>query len=859
MATGAERSLPGLPEPPARALLFTDERRGAAVFEAAGLAVTGDGGATWRLATEAVPYDALRVRGLRRRGGEVRAFADADGPDGAVDIGGARLGADEPEHPPAGEPPLLHWIRVTWRDPLEAAASSGFEWPAGGALVASHGLLARVDPRSGAVADLVDVARNTWAGACDVGRAGQTAWVACAMREDADARLFDPFGVMRLPLGEGPLAVARPVLVRNGEAELRVAPSGGAMLLAACSSEEAGSACVRQPDGRWRTIPLDLANRGAGPLADGRVAFLRGMYDGDTPPGRLDPPPPALGAPPPAAPPPAGAYLERLHIAVAGPDGEERPLAPVVFTPVRGYVRVQSRIEEDPDRTLRFVIEDGDGPFAVALPPGHDVAQARRVPDAVAARLHAGRGIAVGDGRVLASLDGGTTWSELPAPQGVLDAARSVAASYDDPDQLAVSEVGAKIGPMLRIGWGLPSPSPSPSPILSDSGSGSGSEEAGDVIPRGALEGPILAPRPPAPSAPEQVLACTSQGPVAGIPPLATWTQATDLFAAGHRAPQSPAEEHLRGVRRETSTWGSGRSGMLDTIASLDEEGPQGRGVAPKKWTVRWHDPTEIGGRVRSVSIPVPDGATFGTSLRFAAASGGHAVFALRSGGKVRLVRVAPSGAMDVAEVASELVPAGEVAFGDGRGEPLAWIREALLIVWLPGERPRVIARVGLHGVRVAGAPTSSGVPLVVGGADWFLFRTVPISPAGAPVPSLPLDGWTSLPSLSRRLDTLRACAPRSSGARIVLARPALRAEIDGAVETASQALYEVRIEGADACIAGVTAALVPDGRSPPPASGPRAASFVRADLVGKHAEGGERGLPPAKMTRMACALVARR
>src|SRR6185437_17124626 len=183
VATGAERSLPGLPDPPARALLFTDERRGAAVFEAVGLAVTGDGGATWRLATEAVPYDALRVGGLRRRGGEVRAFADADGPDGVVDIGGARLGAGEPERPPASEPPLLHWIRVTWRDPLEAAAASGFEWPAGGALVASHGLLARVDPRSGAVADLVDIARNTWAGACDVGRAGQTAWVACALRE----------------------------------------------------------------------------------------------------------------------------------------------------------------------------------------------------------------------------------------------------------------------------------------------------------------------------------------------------------------------------------------------------------------------------------------------------------------------------------------------------------------------------------------------------------------------------------------------------------------------------------------------------------------------------------------------------
>ena len=87
------------------------------------------------------------------------------------------------------------------------------------------------------------------------------------------------------------------------------------------------------------------------------------------------------------------------------------------------------------------------------------------------------------------------------------------------------------------------------------------------------------------------------------------------------------------------------------------------------------------------------------------------------------------------------------------------------------------------------------------------------------------------------------------------MARPSLRAEIDGVGESAGQALYDVRLEGADACLAGVTAALVPDGRSAPPSG----AGFVRADLAGKRAEGGERGLPPAAMRRMACALTARR
>ena len=58
--------------------------------------------------------------------------------------------------------PLLRWIRVTGRDPLEAVASGGVELPGGGALVASHGLLARVDPRAGAIAEIRDIARAKW-------------------------------------------------------------------------------------------------------------------------------------------------------------------------------------------------------------------------------------------------------------------------------------------------------------------------------------------------------------------------------------------------------------------------------------------------------------------------------------------------------------------------------------------------------------------------------------------------------------------------------------------------------------------------------------------------------------------------
>jgi hypothetical protein len=831
--TGREQKLAGLPEPPLRALAFVDTKRGAGVFEAVGLAVTTDGGATWRLAAESVPFDALRASGLRRREGAVRAFAFADGPDGVVDLEGARLGASEPQRWLASEASILRWVRATGRDPLEAVASGGLDLPTGGALVASHGLLARVDPRSGAIEDLVEVAHGAWASPCGAGRSGRVAWVACTVPGGADQNLFDPFGVMRVPLGEPALTVDRPTLVRNGEAELRVSPSGGAMLLAACSNEEAGSACVRQPDGKWRTIALDLEGRGAGPLSDGRVAFLRGMFDGDDAP---EPPAPA-----PASPgDDDGGPERRLHVAVVGPEGRERVLAPIGFTPSRGYVRVQSPVEEDADRTLRFVVEDGEGPFVVVVSPGprlpaRESVPARRVPDAVAARLHAGRGIAVGEGHVLASLDGGSTWSELVLTPREIEAANAAAASYEDPGQLAVSELGAKIGPILRIGWAPEGAAPA--------------EPAPPEASSPPAPGPLLAPRPPAPTDPEQVLACSSQGPQAGTPPLNGSAQVRQLLG-GKPVPAAA------GARRETTSWSSGRAGMLDTIALLDEEGPDGKGAAPARWTFRWQDPAELGGRVRSVSLPAPAGATFGTSLRFAAASGGRALFALRSGGKLRLVHIKQAGSAEIVEVASELLPASEVAFGEGRSDAVAWLREAQVIVWLPGERPRAIARVGMHATRIVGAPTASGVPLLLGGSDWSLQRTLPIAASSEAPPSL--EGWARLPPFLHRIEALPACGPRVSGARFTLVRSSLHAEVDGASEIAGQALYDVRLSGSDACIAGVTATLAPDNRprpSAPPPSAPTPAAFVRADFTSKRAEGGERGLPPAAMRRMTCSL----
>jgi hypothetical protein len=827
---GADKTFAGLPAVPLEAVAFLDTKRGAAIFGAVGLAVTADGGATWKPVAEASAGDALRARGLRIRDGSLRAFAYEDGPDGAVDVDAAKLSRAEIPGPVEG-PPLLRWIRATGRDPLEAVASGGIDTPDGRVLVASHSLVARVDPKTGAIDGLVDLAHGKGSGSCGTGRSGQSAWIACPVAQES-GQLFDPFGVVRIPLDtSGPLPTPAPELVRNGDAELRVSPSGGVMLLAACNNGDVGAACVRQPDGKWLTFPLDLdlAERGVAPLADGRIAFLRGIFDGDAPP-----------------PSPAGkgggaddGASNRLHVVILGPDGKERHLAPIPFTMSRGYVHVQSPIEEDLDHTLRFVIDDGEGPSVVLVRPGKDDVEVHAVPNAAAARLHAGRGVAVTEGKVLGSLDGGATWTELPGSSQVEGAAREVAGSYEDLGQLVVSDLGAKIGTLLRVGWGPSDAAPSePAPL-----SGSAPAVTWPKKASGVSSG---------------LLTCTSQGASSGVAPLLRPAEVKTLFE-GPTPRTTLAAPAAHGPRHELAPWSSSRFAMLETFALFDEETPEGAGKAPTKWTLRWVDPQEIGARQRSATLPVPKGAGNGTSLRFVSSAGSRALFGVRSSGKVHLVRVRSTGAVDVAEVANDAVPTGDVAFGEGRSEAVAWVRETLVYVWLPGERPRAVARIAAHGDRWLGPPTSSGVPLLVGGADWAALRVLPVAPlekgaASAPPAADPsLVGWTSLGSIPRVVDAPACTAKGAAGARFTLGRTGRRGatEIDGATFTTNASIVDVRITGADSCVAAMTAALVADR------VGARRTPFVRADFVAKRAEGGERGLPPVSVQRMTCSLAA--
>ncbi|WP_438014795.1 hypothetical protein WMF18_28395 [Sorangium sp. So ce315] len=864
--TGQPRELPGLPALPLRAVAFRDLQQGAGLFEAAGLAVTSDGGASWRPVAAAPGGDGqaagaaalLRFTDLRLRGDDLLALAQgaslpAEQREARILVAEARLApapaAPAPPAPPApGDPaagagvgaPLLRWIQATGRHPIEAAIASGARG-AGFAVAASHGLLARVDLATGAPLALAPFGRGAWVNACGAGRAGRSAWVACALGDEAPARrdLHDPFGVLHVPLAGGPLGGEPPAVLRSGEAELRVSPSGGAMLLAPCAADEEGSACVRQPGGRWITVRpgTDIHWRGAGPLADGRIAIVRGLWDSDVALREARAPGEAAAAWTPRARAGRDGAAPGAHIAVIDARGREQPLIPLGWLrDAGGDVHVVSPIEEGPDGALSFVVADEAGELTAVVAPRAGQASRTRLAGAAHAVIHAGHGVAVGEGRVLASADAGRSWAPVDVPA---DAARALAGLdgvLDEPGVLAVNDVGLKIDAHLRVGWG-----PAP-PVDGGAPSGGPALEAAPLLPHRP---------PPAPALPERALACTTlPGPPAGR------AQAALAPRAGSARPGEP---------RHASSASDRRWGRLSTAAVLEVHAPGGaagragragrRGVhaggaaARAAWTLRWLDPTELQGTVRSWTGPAPEGVGDATLARFAA-SGDRVVFGVRAAGRDLLVRASHGrGAAEVAEVPQELMPEAEIAFSEAPDGPIAWIRDGLLVVWSSGEAPRPIAALTGGGARALGQPTSAGVPLLLSYRDLALARTVPIPPAEQAAPGalakipplLPLDGWEVAPNLRAELTRLPACAARPRGARFLLHRVSAFATVDGHGAIASAAVYDVRVSGRDGCVAKIAALIDRDARGEAwPGAGTPA--LVRADLTAQRAEVGELG-----------------
>ncbi len=854
--TGKFKVLPTLPPLPIRAVAFRNDKEGAAIFEGVGVAVTNDGGSTWKRVSEDVNGDALRMQGLSVRDGALYGYVYEDGMASPIDVATSRMGRAVDPPTDSNASPLVRWVRKTGTDPIATAAQNGVEIGEGAALVASNGLIARVDLKTGTITALEEFGPDARNGVCPLQRAGNSAWLACPIAEQPNSDVYDPFGIMRVSLDGNSIKPERPSIIRSGEAEMRTSPSGGVMVLGQCSSDDSeGEVCVRQPDGRWTTVSaeVELSSRAAGPLSDGRVAFLRNMWNGDKPDSQVaeDEPDEEGRTEAEESEDPVEDREDRvvpdgkrLYVAAVGAGRKEERIATISWRS-HGDVRVQSPIQEDDDHNLHFIIADDDGVYAVVQPMDKEARTPQRLEGITEARLRGSRGIAVGLEGIRASTDGGRTWAGLPLPTRARDTLMQIESIATDPTTFGVSEVGMLLDKTVRIGWGATDNIEDPIEPVFDS-----------TLPSISRV-----------SAPERTLSCTVEANVQGTPPLANNGMIPLLFGKKTPAP--------KGTKRTAATTSSTRDGVMGVVSNFEEEGSDKPGALPAKWTFNWFDPTELGGKPRSWSGAPPKDTPWGAQVRAVVASGARAVFTLRVGGKNIVLRTKTGGGVETAEVGADVLPSSDAVFGTEKGEPIAWTRDNALVVWVSGEAPRIIGYVSYRSNRLLGEPTKDGVPVLLSAQDWSALRVFPIpvldKKGPAPVALAPtLDGWTAAPNLVNHIGRFGTCTSKPKAAmHFTVVRSYARATMDAATGSIGNARYDVYLTGADACVARLSATHNPDRSSsrPPPGttSVPNAPkkgpiTFVRTDFIGKRAEGGARGLAAKDaMHKLTCTLEERK
>ena len=839
--TGQMKPLANTPAVPVNGMAFRNAKEGAAVFEAAGLAITTDGGATWKPAGETNKGDAARVIDLKLRGDVVYASLGYGRSEVPLDFGQGKLGTAVETQVPTNEPAVIKWVRRREHDTLNDLAMGGVLLPSGEGLVASAGLLARVDPKSGLVTEVVDIGGED-ARVCNLVRAGETAWLGCSLREaEASDDLYDPFGVYKISTTGGKLTPDRPVLKRSGDVEMRAAPSGGIMLLGGCGPDgSSDELCVRQPDGKWATVrpAMDPWERGAGPLADGRVAYVRGLYLGEDPPEDIAPPPRGDDGEGSEEPPPDG---RKAWVVAMDARGKEQTIATISLSPEMTDIAIRGYLQEDDDKRVHAVVMADDGPNIVIATPGKTPSELQKVPDASWVKLVGSFGLGFGQGKMMGTTDGGATWAEMTVPSRVID---MLGGGMDDgggyyggsymEDYVTVSDAGIKAEQFVRLGWG-----------------------AAEALPedRQATGGILLQRRAnPPPAGPDRVPVCTTDGAGTGLAPLNGSYQAQDLFVKGQPA---------KGQKRKVSAAPGGRFGMLDAVGALSIDGPEKAGALPAKWTFFWLDPMEVGAKVKSVSAPAPKDASWDIYTRLAAASGSRAMFSFRSGSKNYIVRTKGAG-IETAEVGSDLMPSSEVVFGPEKGEPIVWMSGSTIVAWLTGEQPRAVATITGRSVRSLGQPTKDGIPVLLTSTSWSLMKVLPIPVAdkkdknakAAPHPqSVWLEGWTPIANYRGGVAQWPACGKTAKGVRVMTSRYSGTANVDGVDESNQMAAYDLRVNGNEVCVANMISFLSPISRYTPPPKDPKApakpggavpgpVSFLRLDLVGAKAEGGDRGIP---------------
>jgi hypothetical protein len=425
-----------------------------------------------------------------------------------------------------------------------------------------------------------------------------------------------------------------------------------------------------------------------------------------------------------------------------------------------------------------------------------------------------GKGMAVdarGEGRVHLSRDGGVTWIEERAPSA-------------RPDELgpgdAAGAIGVQVGGALRVGWGPVGPPP--------------------VVPD--LRGPELRIAP-WPATPKRTLACDAKGAARSAP--------HDALATSTPPPS--------GTRRTTYRQDMG-VGLAKVI--FEVEGSE-RG-APRRWTIRWIDPLEIGGRPQVWSGAPRADLGWSVRLDTMVVRGARAALSARGEKRVALLWTNTAGSIvtDAREGDGSRGPDddtyGPLAMGAAPGDPFAGVLSSGVDTWLPhgAPRPSVISLPS----RVLVAVGSDSLLLI----DWRAARLVGLPQGGSSAVASTLDGWRDLAAPGDAV--LRPCSARDRGLALTWNatqggftagsfRPNLAVTVDGSPRGIEEIHYDLRVTVPAAGAEGRLGGCVERMAVALHRSGVGAVTFVHVDFVRGRAEGDDDDAGGASVP-MTCALV---
>jgi hypothetical protein len=833
--TGQETHLGPQTALPIRSVSFVDAKKGAAIFAVAGLAGTTDGGATWTPIVDP-GGGAFAAKRLSPRDGLIEARIDDDGSEREVDPVASTLGDPTP-HPTPGDAAsaIERWLARTHRDPLEVAVSDGVATTSGHALVASQGFVARVDLATGAILELVDLGAEFAAHTCTIARGGGKAWVACAQDLRTNVTRLASFS-----LGDGPLE-ASPLQSIGTTTDLRGSESGGVLILGPCQPGGDGNACALQPDGKWRTLdvprestsPYDSSGYGGGyygygyggsttaapiayavgALADGGVAYFTNFHD-DTPPDD------DAGAAPASSygyygyggykPPPP-----KFQLVVIEGGGMHRKYPPLDFTALKPtQIHFVGALEEDVEHTLRILLQDNDGAILVAQPQSGD-ATITRIDGAKSARIHGTHGIAIGPAALLTSTDSGATWSELQTPAHILPSTTGAAFYSLSPADFEASDVGFHIVGHLRIGWGDLDPSDA------------------------ALNAPkpdLLPPQPPSSAARNRVV-CTTTGKTDVSPISMTQADSDKLF-------------HVTTVPSGTRRVPIRTANPMGPTTLFEIEGPE-RATSPTKWRIHWVSSWDTGARPFVWTGDAPKATQWYATVVGAASAGDRFFALLRGDSRMWALRVSSGGSGELVEVPVAGEYYATTVIGAHAGDPVAWFGSSMMYAmpWTGGSASAVASiSAEDRAILTLGYPSKGGVPVYATGKGWGATRVFPLptptaKPAHMATTAAPpaFDGWVQAPPGANVVANTSACDSKSRGTDYRYAGLTVPLEVDGAREYATSGGSVLRIAPDGICVAAVSETAYAVGSVSPGSSG-GPVTFLRADFVGKRAEGGGSG-----------------